>query len=189
MSSRRLSSRTEKVNLFLKWFFYILVICFVYLLSTIKFTDFAKPLMLIPVAICISARENETIASSVGMVCGFMLDSAGGKLFGFNAFILMICCMFTSLLFHYLLRQSFVSSLLITFTVTVIQGLLDFLFFYGIWTFDNVHKIFTRWYLPSMIFTVISFLPLYILIKFISSRFGIKEEHYIEEKDENIVRE
>ena len=189
MKNNRLTVKAARRNLIIKWFLFVLLASFAYVISTIKITSFPKPLMLIPIAVCICSKQSEMVSSLVGLVIGFMLDSASGRLFGFNAFILMICCMFVSLLFLYLLRQNIFNVFVLIVITTLIQTGLDFLFAYGIWGIEHVGEVFIKWYLPSMLFTILTAVPIIAVIRLIERKFGIIDDHYIEEKDENHVRE
>ena len=189
MKNKRLTIKIVRRNLIIKWFLYVLLASFAYVISTIKITSFPKPLMLIPIAVCICSKQTEMTSSLVGLVIGFMLDSASGRLFGFNAFILMICCMFVSLLFLYLLRQNIFNVLVLIIITTLIQTGLDFLFAYGVWGIEHVGDIFLKWFLPSMMFTILASVPIIAITRLIERKFGIIDDHYIEEKDENCVRE
>ena len=186
---RRKKNRTEKISLVVKWFFYGLLVVVAYVYMTTVKSFFPKPLLLIPIAINISMRESEMTSAITGLICGYVLDMACGKLVGFNAFLLMIFCLFTSLLFQYLMRQNVINIIAITFVATIIQGLLDFFFYYAIWGYDKVGSVFTNEILPSMIFTIIWSGILYVIVKFIYNKTSPATEHFIEEKSDNIVRE
>jgi len=189
MKIKRRKIKSERLRIILKWFLYALLISISYVYMTGTVVNLPKPLLLIPIALCISMHENEMTASIVGLICGFMLDSACGKIFGFNAFLLMVFCMFTSLLFLYLMRQNIINIIAITIAATLIQGTLDFFFFYAMWGYDSVGLVFLHNIIPSMIFTIISSVFIYFIVKFIFSKCSFSEENFIEEKSENIVRE
>lgn len=189
MKTKRLTTRQAKIRHVLEWVLYALLICIAYVLSTVKFSSIPKPLLLIPLAVCISVSHSEMVSSVIGLLLGLMIDTSAGKLFGFNGFIIMVCTMFVSLVFLYWLRKSFVNVLCLSAAVTLVQALFDFLFFYGIWEYENVAGIFLKWYLPSMIYTIVMTVPVYFITKFIDTRFGNPDQQYIEENNENIVRE
>lgn len=189
MKNRPLTVKQVRRNLIIKWTLYVLMALVALLIMTVQKKTTATALLLIPVALCITMKERHEIVSSlVGMVCGFMLDAACGKLFGFNAFLLMVMCMFSSLLFLYLMRQNIVNILIINTTAVIVQGLLDYFFFYGMWGNADNDFIFVHFYLPSMIFTVIAGPVVYILVHLINRKFGPREEYFLEEKSEDIVR-
>ncbi|MBQ8724967.1 MAG: rod shape-determining protein MreD, partial [Oscillospiraceae bacterium] len=102
IKTRRLTAY-EKRNLALRWIIYALIILFCYIFLTAG--SFRKPLLLIPVALCISSYAREHTAVSTGIICGLLLDIACNKLFGFNALILMLMCAGVSLLYKYYLTH------------------------------------------------------------------------------------
>lgn len=182
-------TRNSKYIVAAKWLIYLVIVFLVYIYSTSIGYVLPKPLLLIPIAVCISMGESEMVGALVGLCCGYLLDLSMGKLSGFNAFILMVICMFTSILFLYLMRQNIINIVAITFAATLIQGGLDFWFYYAIWGYENASAIFTGYFLPSMIFTVISSPIVYIVIKFIATKVQPIHRQTIEEKNENISRE
>ena len=181
--------RSERVRVFLKWGLYALVAFFCYMYMTTSVGTMIKPLLLVPAAICISMWENELLSALTGIVCGLMLDAACGKVMGYNAFLLMIVCMFTSLLFLYLMRQNIINCIFVTTGATLLLSALDFFFYYGIWGYEQVELLLWRNTLPAMLFTVLSCGILYFVVKFIYVRLSLQAEPHIEEKSDSIVRE
>ena len=159
--TRRTTAR-EKQNLVLRCILYgvIIFLCFI----TATAGSFRKPLLLIPVALCITSYAREHTAVLTGILCGFLLDIVCGKLMGFNALILMILCAAVSLLYkHYLMHKWFTFMLLAAAGI-FLQGILDYFFFYAIWDYSNVSYIYTSHILPCCIYTLISTLPVYAVI-------------------------
>lgn len=189
MRIKRTTVRMHRAKTAFKWFLYFLLAAVSYIFMTVADYSLAKPLLLIPLAICIATHEDIMLSCVVGVVSGFMLDSAMGKLFGYNAVLMLAVCMFTSLLFMYLMRQNVVNIIWITAVAALLQGSLDFLFYYAMWGHENVSMIFTGTFLPSILFTVLSSPVIYFIIKFIYKKLGPEQRNYIEEKSENIVRE
>ena len=126
-----------------------------------------KPLLLIPLALCIASHTGEIPAMAVGVVSGMMLDIACGKLLGYNAVWMVVCCVAVSLLHSYFLREKLLNMLLLTAVCTGIQGYMDFMFYYAIWGHDNVSLIYTHIMLPSGIMTVVFTIPIWFLVRFI----------------------
>lgn len=189
MRIKRTTVRMRRAKTAFKWFLYFLLAAVSYIFMTVADYSLAKPLLLIPLAVCIAMREDIMISCAAGVISGFMLDSAMGKLFGYNAFLMLAVCMFTSLLFMYLMRQNVINIIWITAVAALLQGSLDFLFYYAIWGQENVSVIFTGTFLPSMLFTVLSSPVIYFIVKFIDRKFGPEQQTYLEEKSENIIRE
>ncbi|MDE6658445.1 MAG: hypothetical protein K2J88_07690, partial [Oscillospiraceae bacterium] len=81
-----------------KWILFIFLIGFCYILETSG--SYRKPLLLIPLALCIASHTGEVQAMSVGAVSGLLLDLACDKLIGCNGILLLICCTGVSLLYR-----------------------------------------------------------------------------------------
>ncbi len=161
IKTRRISSR-EKRNLVIRWVLYALIILFCYVTATAG--SFRKPLLLIPVALCIASYAREHTALLIGLLCGFLLDITCGKLLGFNALILMLMCTGISLLYKHYLMHRVLNFLFLNAVGTLIQGGLDFFFYYAIWDYSNVSRIFTHHIVPCCLYTIISSLVVYIII-------------------------
>lgn len=52
-----------------RWILYGLLILLAFIFSTSG--DYTKPLLMIPIALCISSVSKEAVAGGVGIVCGF----------------------------------------------------------------------------------------------------------------------
>ena len=131
-----------------------------------------KPLLLIPLAICISAHCGEIEAMGTGVVGGLLTDIACGKLLGYNAVWLVTCCVLTSLLHSYYLRDKLLNILLLTAACTAVQGYLDFMFYYAIWGHEDVELIYTRIMLPSGIMTMVSTIPIWLIVRWLCRKCG-----------------
>jgi len=131
-----------------------------------------KPLILLPLSLCISSHTEELQAMAVGAVCGFQLDLACGKLPGFNAILLVLFCVTSSLLYHYLLKQKLVNMLILTSVFSLIQGGLDYIFYYAIWGHENVFLIWENVISRSCVMTIISAIPCYFIIHGVSEKCG-----------------
>lgn len=142
--------------------------------------SFIKPLLLIPLALCIAARTGEIQAMAVGTICGLLLDVACGKLLGYNAIWLVVCCVTVSLLHSYFLRDKLLNLLLLTAVCTAVQGYLDFVFYYAIWGHEDVSLIYTRIMLPSGIMTLISAIPLYYIVRWLAKLCGNRRTYELE---------
>ncbi|MGN0642236.1 MAG: hypothetical protein ACI4JJ_03745 [Huintestinicola sp.] len=184
-----LKKKKERRNAVIRWIFNYLIMAFCYVfMSTVK-TGYPLPLLLIPAAVCVSLREQPFDSALYGCVCGLLLDSAQDTLVGFNAIILMWCCLMTSLLFGYLLRKHIVNFILIDLLITALQSGLHYLFYYMLWGYDRSGRIFGSIFVPELIFTNLSGIIMFIVVGVLARTFGTVTEHYIEEKSDDIVRE
>ncbi|MCM1578238.1 MAG: hypothetical protein NC078_05500 [Ruminococcus sp.] len=184
-----LKKKKERANGFIRQGLYFLLaaICYVFI-STVN-TGTPLPLLPLCCGVCYAVREEPMNSALYGCVCGLLLDAAQDVLVGFNAIVLMWCCLFISLLFHCFLRRHIVNFLLLDLGVIMLRGLLHYLFFYGIWDYDLTGAVFTKIFLPEMVYTLIGGAVIFWLTGILADRFGTVTEHYIEEKSEDIVRE
>lgn len=162
----------------IQWILFGLLAIVCYLLETSG--SCTKPLLLIPLALCIASHTGEIQAAAVGMLCGFLLDLSCGKLIGYNAIWMMLSCVGVSLLYSYLLRHKLVNMLFLTAICALIQGGLDYIFYYAIWGHENVELIFYRVILPSCCMTIASAIVFYFLIHKIAEKCGSHVRHELE---------
>lgn len=139
-----------------------------------------KPLLLIPLALCISAHFGEIPAAAAGVVGGLLTDIACGKLLGYNAVWLVACCVMTSLLHSYYLRDKLLNILLLTAVCTAVQGYLDFMFYYAIWGHADVELIYMRIMLPSGIMTLVCTVPVWLIVRGICQKCGSRRSFELE---------
>ncbi len=161
IKTRRITA-DEKRNLAIRLVLYavIILLCFV----TASSGNFRKPLLLIPVALCISSYAREHTALITGIICGLLLDIVCNKLLGFNALLLCIMCLGMSILYKHLLMHKLLNFMVLAAAGIFIQGALDYFFFYEIWNYSNVSFLFIHHILPCCIYTLISALPVYAVI-------------------------
>jgi len=162
---------------------------FAYIYMTTVKTTLPMPLLLLPLSLCISMYESPFSSAVTGLAAGLLLDNALGTIIGFNGILLLWCCLFTSLLFIFVMRRHVVNILLLTLATSLIQGFLHYLFYYSIWGYSTGADIFVGVFLSviaiSQLFTII----FYYIVRFLFAKIGIINENYYEEKSDNIVRE
>lgn len=178
LKSARTSSRQKRCT-FLRWILYGLLVLFAFVIAAAG--NHIKPLLLIPIALCISSTCKDVPAVGVGIVCGFLLDISCGKLLGYNAIILLALCLCVSLLYTNLLQQRLLNMLVLTAVGSFLQAGLDFFFSYVIWGYDHVNQIFLTVTIPSWLATVIATIPIYYLFRLIA--------HCLSPKQNRIIRE
>jgi len=161
IKTRRITAR-EKRNIIIRCILYAVIIILCYILATSG--DFHKPLLLIPVSLCIASYAREHTAFITGIICGLLLDVVCGKLIGFNAIILCLMCLGISMLYKYFLTHRLFNFIILAAVGIFIQGVLDYFFFYAIWDYSNVSFVFTNHIMPCCIYTLISALPVYAII-------------------------
>lgn len=179
----RLKTPREKRILYFKttvrWLLYLLIIFFSFVIMTSG--SWKKPVLLVPVALCIAINTDIMISALTGAACGFLIDIACGRLFGYNAVILTIFCVASTLIFELYLRKKFFSFMAISAAVSFLQCWLDYKFFYEIWDYPDVERIFRSVTLKVWIYTLISSVIMYFIFKLINHLLMPKEHLTIEE--------
>ena len=155
---------------------------------TVK-TGTALPVLLIPCAMCYALREQPLSSAVFALFCGLMLDSAFNMLPGLNAVILMWSALLASLLVNNILRRSLLNFIWIDLIAIALQEFFHYSLYYFMWGYDPKGLILVRIFLPELIYTNIAGIVMYALTGTIFRRFGAVNEHYIEEKSPDIVRE
>lgn len=179
----RIKATREKRLLYIKttvrWLIYYVIIYFGFIFMTSG--TWLKPMILVPTALYIAVNNNILASAVTGAVCGFLTDVSCEKLFGYNAVLLTVFCIITSLIFEYYLRDKFVSFIFISAVVSYIQCLLDYKFYYEIWNYENHEMIFTDYTLKIWAYTVISSVFMCLLLKIINHFLMPKTHLTIEE--------
>lgn len=183
------AKRKDRMRAAAKWVLLSLIILLAFAVSTTGGADAAKPLMLIPIVICISIDCDELTAGIVGVFCGLMLDISTGKLLGANAIFLLIAGVFTSLIFLHFMRKNIINAIIVTIVVSFLHGIFDFFFFFAMWNFESYLTVFKERTIPSFVFTVISSPFIYIIIKLITSKFSKPDRTAIEQTVEIVEKD
>ena len=157
-----------------RWILYYLLIFLFFTIMTSG--TYTKPMLLVPAAICVAIGNDVMAAAVTGAVCGFLTDMACGRLFGYNAVLLTVFCVAASLIFELYLRNKFVNYLWITAIASFLQCWLDYKFYYEIWDYENVGRIFTHISLKVWVLTVVASVVVYAMYRLIN-RFLMPKEH------------
>lgn len=166
--------RILRIKTAIRWILYYLLIFVSFIIMTSG--TWLKPIILVPVCLGIAINNNQYASVVTGAVCGFLIDICCGRLFGYNAVILAFFCIAVSLLFELYLKDRFINFMLITTIVSYIQCRLDYKFYYQIWEYEDVELIFRHVTLRVWVYTVISAVFVYLLLKLIN-RFLMPREH------------
>lgn len=179
----RLKTPREKRILYfkttLRWILYYFIILLSFVLMTSG--SWTKPILLVPVALLIAVNNDIMASAYTGAFCGFLIDIACGRLIGFNAVLLTVFCVAATLVFELYLRKKFINYMVIISAASFLQCWLDYKFFYEIWGYADVERIFSSVTLKVWLYTVISTAILYILFKIINNLLMPKEHLTIEE--------
>lgn len=175
------------VKIAIKWAVFVILAVFCYTSST---AGSGKPagLLLFPLAAAVSIYEEEIPSAVFGSCAGLLLDVSLGKLPGFTALWLCLCCAGISALFAQLLRKNIVNYLLIFFSVGGVYLLIDYYFYYKIWGYEGYELVLKMRLIPSAVKTLLWSLPVYVTVYLIERFSGISRKLDLEEQDENIER-
>ena len=166
--------KREKLMPILKWALYSVLLLLFYVLQTTPglFQIFgAKPVLILALAVCVSMYEGVMASAMFSMAAGLLWDISSDKLFGFNGLIFLCCGLMISLLCIYYLRTKLWNSLLFCGVTLVVQGLLDYVFYYAIWNLENTHLILLRVILSNAAYTLAVTPLVFLLVRLIENRF------------------
>ena len=179
----RIKTPREKRVLYIKtcirWILYIMLIILGFCIMTSG--SLMKPVVLVPIAAAIAVNNNMYASMVTGTVCGLMTDIACGRLFGYNAQLLLVSCAAVTLVYEMYLRKKFFNYLCMTALISFVQCRLDYEFYYKIWSYENVERIFTGVTMRVWIYTVISSVFVYFTVKGIDKLLLPKNHFTIEE--------
>ena len=119
-----------------------------------------NPLMATAFAVVVACVEGEFIGGIYGGVAGILCDLSAHTYFGYNAIVLLILCTACGLLMVLLVKQNWLSVTLTGLAVLIIQTLLEFYFYYGLWGYESLGVLFTRHTLPTIAYSTI-FIPMF----------------------------
>lgn len=171
-------NNTARLNI-LKHTIYVVLMMMLYVLQTVPglfVIGGVKPILLVPAAISIAMMEGEFVGGIYGALAGLLCDTGGFLLFGFNGFVLTLCCVASGLLVIYLMRCNLLACLLFAFITLFIRGSIEYLFAYGMWNYENAWLIYRNRTLPVVAYSTVAVVPLFYLFRALSRRFASFEE-------------
>lgn len=180
-------NKNDRYKTVLRWVFYTLTLMLFYGISAGGVFSTWQPVMILPLCAAVAMFEGELASGVFGMFCGFAMDMASGKLFGFTALWLLPCAVLIALLITHLIRVNLINHLWMTAVVCLIVGFMDYVFSYLLWDAEGAPILLTHFILPSYISAAVLAPPIFLLVKLIYARFGAgadREEIIVEENPE-----
>jgi hypothetical protein len=144
---------------------------------------------MIPFAISVAAFETPVRSAVYACVCGLMLDNLTDSLFGFFGITLLWAGLFVSVLFTLLLRRHALNVFFLNAVATLILLLLHYLFYMGIWGYDESGVIFLEWYVPLFFLTGVGVVPVYFLVRLLKQKLSPVVKVVPDEKSDDVIRE
>ncbi|MDR0904537.1 MAG: hypothetical protein LBM59_07885 [Ruminococcus sp.] len=185
--ARNEREKTELKKGILRWLLYLLIAFFC---SGIMWATGGRlPLLMIPFAISVAAFETPVRSAVYACFCGLMLDNMTDSLFGFYGILLLWAGLFVSVLFTLLLRRHALNVFFLNAVCTLVVLLLHYLFYIGIWGYDESGKIFLEWYIPLFFLTAVLVIPIYFLVRLLKQKLSPVVQVVPDEKSEDVIRE
>lgn len=142
-----------------KGFVYMVLVAFAVLLQNTAGLLFeigpARCLLVIPVCIILGLGEDEKTAALLGLFGGLLWDLSSPAHLGFNAIFLCITCYITSALVVYIVRNTFITSIIFTTLTIVLYCFLYWLCFVIIKNVVGAELTLFTFYIPSAIYTCV----------------------------------
>ena len=119
---------------------------------------YARPVLLLPIAFSIAMFEREGVAIGFGVFCGLLIDfGMGNGVLGFHGLLLAVSCFAISFLVGNLVKNNFITALLINLAGILLIFLLQWVFFYLLAGYDNAGYAYVVHYLPRVAYTFLLF--------------------------------
>lgn len=144
----------------------IMLLSFVLQSSSISMPEIfgARPLLIIPLCVCIAMHEREIPASIFGAAGGILMDTAAGTE-GFNALLLTVLCAVCSILISHLMQNNIVTALVLCSGTLAVYELFYIIVNYILCGAGNVLTQAFTFYLPVFVYTLLFVPAFYYIIR------------------------
>lgn len=115
----------------------------------------ARCFLLIPVCIIIGLSEDERLAALLGLFGGMLWDLSSPAHMGFNAIFICIMCFISASLVTYIIRDTFITSVIFSVFAIALYSVLYWLFFIIIKDVKGAELSLFTFYIPSAIYTAV----------------------------------
>lgn len=113
----------------------------------------ARCFIIIPAVVILSLGEDELTASLLGLFAGFLWDMSSAVHMGFNCIFFAVICFISSALVNHLIRDTFITNMLISIVSIVLYCLTYWLCFIIIKGVDGGENTIFSFYLPCALYT------------------------------------
>lgn len=130
-----------------------------------------RALLLIPFVVCISMFERDICGMLLGLFAGALWDTvaSGGS---FNALYLTAIGFLCGTLINTIMRNNVVTAFILSTIATVIYNIGYWLFNYILGGLDNAAYMLLRYYLPSILYTVVLVPLIFIIVRSVEKKFA-----------------
>ena len=158
-----MDARKRTMRLVAKHGCFVLALLLAYVLQTMPgFLSFfgVKPVFLVPLALCIAAYEGAFAGAIYGALAGLLWDIAAGRVTGFFAILLMICCFLVSVAVSMYLRNTVLNLSLLSAGALLLLCTIDFMFSYLLRGYAGLAHLYFFKLLPIVVFSAfLTFAP------------------------------
>lgn len=165
-----------------RYLVYALIIFLAHILQNIVpfFPESAsvRPILLIPVAICIAMFEGELVGAVAGIFAGVLWDTVTVTADGYNALYLMIACAVCGVLLRIFMRNNIITYFIMNSSIMFIYLVSYVLFFITARGIDGGGQVFLRYYLPMGVYSFILTPLWYYLIRTVYRKFSFDYTEY-----------
>lgn len=130
----------------------------------------ARCFIIIPALMIMIIGEEELNAALLGMFAGLLWDLTSSVHLGFNAVFFTVMCFLTAALINRLIRDTFITNMIICSCAAVLYCLFYWLFFIIIKGVPSAENTIFTFYLPCAVYTILISPAVYLIIKPIKKR-------------------
>lgn len=166
-----MSLRVENKNIYIRRALYAGVIL---IAATLQNTQGLFPelfgvraMLLIPVVVCIGMHERDIAGLFFGLFAGMLWDAFAAGPPSFNAILLTAAGYFCGFLIGSIMRNNIMTALLLGVICAFIYSTLYWLFAFVFKGYDNVFGVYLKFYLPSVLYTVVLLPAFYYIVRII----------------------
>ncbi len=164
----------------LKFFTYAMIVFGAYILQTtpglLEFCGI-KPIIVLPLCICIAVFEGEFVGGLFGFFMGLFCDSSSEIVFGFNALIYLVFCVFAGLAAIYVFRRSTMNVMLLCLGAVFLRSVIEFFFAFVLYEYEGLVPYFYTVIAPQIVYSAIFAFPACELIRWLHRKFEPEEIH------------
>ncbi|MCM1114024.1 MAG: rod shape-determining protein MreD [Clostridium sp.] len=136
----------------------------------------ARCFLLIPCAAILAIGEDELSGALLGLFAGLLWDMTSAVHMGFNCIYFAVFCFLLSALVNHLLRDIFVTNIILSIIGIILYSLIYWLFFIFARGMENADETLVSFYLPCIIYTVLITPIVYIIYKPIKKKLNAKNK-------------
>lgn len=164
-----MSLSLENKNIYIRRSLYAAVIIIAAMLQNTRglFPEIfgVRAMLLIPAVVCIGMHERNIAGLFFGLFAGLLWDAFSAGPQNLNAILLSAAGYFCGLLIGTVMRNNIMTALLLSTGCIFIYNTVYWLFAYVVKGYDNAFGVYLKFYLPSVLYTVILMPVFYYIVR------------------------